>query len=150
MTIGDMIVFYSYLGYLITPLRRFAELNVTYARTIAGIERVYEILDTPPDIIEKQDAIPLNPQSGMDISFNHVVFQDTILFSGTIAENLLYGKPDASPEEMEAAAKAANAYDFIMKTPNGRDTMLGERGIGLSGGQKQRLSIARVLEIPGF
>lgn len=61
MTIGDMIVFYSYLGYFITPLRRFAELNVTYARSIAGIERVYEILDTPPDIVEKEDAIDLAP-----------------------------------------------------------------------------------------
>lgn len=73
-----------------------------------------------------------------------MVFQDTILFSGTIAENLCYGKPDATMDEMVAAAKAANAYDFIMKTPDKWDTVLGERGIGLSGGQKQRLSIARV------
>lgn len=219
MTIGDMIVFYSYLGYLVTPLRRFAELNVTYARCIAGIERVYEILDTPPDIEEKEDAVLLTPDSPMDIEFQNVsfqynhdndipnidnisfsikegeqvalvgssgcgkstvvnllarfydidegtillnrtpladytlsslyeqmgmVFQDTILFSGTIAENLRYGKPDATLEEMTAAAKAANAYDFIMDAPNGWDTLLGERGIGLSGGQKQRLSIARV------
>lgn len=219
MTIGDMIVFYSYLGYLITPLRRFSELNVTYARTIAGIERVYEILDTPPDIVEKEDAADLLPDAPIPIVFDHVcfqydtdsnvrnltdisfsiqegeqvalvgssgcgkttivnllarfydvnegaiyiggknlqdytlaslyrqmgmVFQDTILFSGTIAENLRYGKPDASMEEMEAAAKAANAYDFIQNAPDGWDTLLGERGIGLSGGQKQRLSIARV------
>ena len=73
-----------------------------------------------------------------------MVFQDTILFSGTIAENLKYGKPDATMEEMIAAAKAANAYEFIMKAPDGWDTLLGERGIGLSGGQKQRLAIARV------
>lgn len=59
MTVGDMIVFYSYLGYLITPLRRFAELNVTYARSMAGIERVFEILDAPIDIKEKEDAIEL-------------------------------------------------------------------------------------------
>lgn len=219
MSIGDMIVFYSYLGYLITPLRRFAELNVVYAQSIAGIERVYEILDTPPDIVEKENSIDLKPDAAMDINFQHVsfqydkqsyiqnledisfsiregekvalvgssgcgkttivnllarfydvdsgcilvaghklsnytltslydqmgmVFQDTILFSGTIAENLRYGKPDATMEEMEAAAKAANAYDFIMKTPDQWDTLLGERGIGLSGGQKQRLSIARV------
>ena len=219
MTIGDMIVFYSYLGYLVTPLRRFAELNVTYARSIAGIERVYEILDTPPDIVEKENAVPLMPDAPMNIAFDHVffqydpdsdiqnlsdisfsikegeqvalvgssgcgkttvvnllarfydidsgsilindkditdytlaslyeqmgmVFQDTILFSGTIAENLKYGKPDATMEEMIAAAKAANAYEFIMKAPDGWDTLLGERGIGLSGGQKQRLAIARV------
>ena len=219
MTIGDMIVFYSYLGYLITPLRRFAELNVTYARCIAGIERIYEILDTPPDIVEKQNAVALSPNDPMNIEFQHVVFcydseshvpniddisfsikegekvalvgssgcgkttivnlltrfydvdsgtifvsgrplqdytlsslydqmgmvlQDTILFSGTIEENLRYGKPDATMEELIAAAKAANAYDFILKTPDGWNTQLGERGIGLSGGQKQRLSIARV------
>lgn len=219
MTIGGMIVFYSYLGYFMTPLRRFAELNVTYAQSIAGIERVYEILDTPPDIREKENAIELKPQDSMRIDFQHVtfqydksgdafslsditftvkegekvalvgssgcgkttivnllsrfydvdsgsilvagtdirdcslhslyermgmVFQDTVLFSGTIAENLRYGKPDATQEEMENAARAANAYDFIMKTPDRWNTLLGERGIGLSGGQKQRLAIARV------
>lgn len=219
MSIGDMIVFYSYLGYLITPLRRFADLNVTYAKSIAGIERVYEILDTVPDILEKPDVIDFPSDAPMHIEFRHVsfqydkqsyirnlddisfsvregekvalvgssgcgkttivnlltrfydidsgsiliagrqlsdyrlsslyaqigmVFQDTILFSGTIAENLKYGKPDATMDEMIAAAKAANAYDFIMQTPDKWNTLLGERGIGLSGGQKQRLSIARV------
>lgn len=219
MSIGDMIVFYSYLGYFITPIRRFAELNVTYARSIAGIERVYEILDTKPDIVEKKEPARLPKNARMDIAFRHVsfqydkhsyihniddvsfsvqegekialvgssgcgkttivnlltrfydtdsgtiylagkelreysldslyaqmgmVFQETILFSGTIEENLRYGKPDATMEELEAAARAANAYDFIMKTPDGWNTMLGERGIGLSGGQKQRISIARV------
>lgn len=219
MTIGDMIVFYTYLGYFITPIRRFAELNVTYAKSIAGIERVYEILDTSPDIVEKEDAVELPLDAKMDIDFCHVsfqydkhsyihniddvtfsihegekvalvgssgcgkttivnlltrfydidsgnislagkelreyalsslyaqigmVFQDTILFSGTIEENLRYGKPDATMEELEAAARAANAYDFIMKTPDKWKTLLGERGIGLSGGQKQRISIARV------
>lgn len=219
MTVGGMIVFYSYLGYFMTPLRRFAELNVTYAQSIAGIERVYEILDTPPDIVEHENAVDLDSLDNMRIDFQHVtfqydkngdalnlsditftvkegekialvgssgcgkttivnllsrfydadsgsillagrdirdyslhslydrmgmVFQDTILFSGTIAENLRYGKPDATQEEMEAAARAANAYDFIMQTPDQWDTLLGERGIGLSGGQKQRLAIARV------
>lgn len=219
MTIGDLIVFYSYLGYFMTPLRRFAELNVTYAQSIAGIERVYEILDTPPDITEAEDAVDLSPDSDMCIDFLHVdfrydkksgipnlcditfsveegqkialvgssgcgkttiinllsrfydvdsgsiriagtdirnytlsslysqmgmVFQDTILFSGTIEENILYGKPDATREELEAAAKAANAYNFIMQTPDQWNTLLGERGIGLSGGQRQRLAIARV------
>ena len=73
-----------------------------------------------------------------------MVFQDTVLFSETIGDNLKYGKPNATLQEMEQAAKAANAYEFIMKTPKQWDTLLGERGIGLSGGQRQRLAIARV------
>ncbi|MBE5867099.1 MAG: ABC transporter ATP-binding protein [Lachnospiraceae bacterium] len=219
MTVGDMIVFYSYLGYLITPLRRFAELNVTYARSMAGIERVFEILDAPIDIVEKEDAIELKNDAPMNITFRNVsfkyleeseqpnidnlsfdikdgekialvgssgcgkttlvnlltrfydidagsieidghdirdytlkslysnmgmVFQDTSLFSGTIEENLRYGKIDATKEELEQATQNANAYHFIMSTPDKWDTVLGERGIGLSGGQKQRISIARV------
>lgn len=219
MSVGDLIVFYSYLGYFMTPLRRFARITVTYSRSIAGIERVFEILDAPVDIEEKEDAIPVKDELPMDVDFNHLyfkfdkeqedyilsdidihikegenialvgssgcgkttlvnlltrfydadegniciagndlkdykldslygnmgmVFQDTVLFSGTIEENIRYGKIDATQEEVEAAARAANAYEFIMKTPQGFDTILGERGIGLSGGQKQRIAIARV------
>lgn len=73
-----------------------------------------------------------------------MVQQDVYLFAGTIYENIKYGKPTASKEEVIAAAKEANAYDFIMSLPNGFDTDIGQRGIKLSGGQKQRLSIARV------
>jgi len=219
MTIGELIIFYSYLGFFTTPLRRFAELNVAFARSIAGIERIYEILDMPPDIVEKEDAINFNENDKTDITFEHVdfkynkendsqniqdvsfiieegekiafvgssgcgkttvvnlltrfydvdsgritiagkdlrdykldslymqigmVFQDTILFSGTIEENLKYGNSNATKCEVEAAARAANAYDFIINTPDGWDTILGEKGIGLSGGQKQRIAIARV------
>lgn len=219
MSIGEMIVFYSYLGYFVTPLRRFSELNVTYAKSVAGIERVFEILDTPADIQEAENAIELTADTPMHIRFDHVffhydkaddvmnlsdidfsirageqvalvgssgcgkttlinllarfydvdsgaitidgenichyrlqslydnigmVFQDTVLFSETIEENIRYGRPDATMEEVERAAKAANAYDFIMDTPGQWQTKLGERGIGLSGGQKQRIAIARV------
>lgn len=217
MSVGDLIIFYAYLGYFITPLRRFAELNVTYAKSIAGIERVFAILDTPVDIKEKENALVFSEDTPMEIAFENVsfgymkdaytvsdirlrlregekialvgssgcgkttivnllarfydvdegsvtiagrdirdykldsiyrqmgmVFQDTVLFSGTIEENVRYGKPDADMEELERAAKAANAYEFIMSTQDKWQTMLGERGIGLSGGQKQRLAIARV------
>ena len=73
-----------------------------------------------------------------------IVQQDVYLFAGTIYENILYGKPDATREEVIQAAKNANAHDFIMSFPDGYDTDIGQRGIKLSGGQKQRLSIARV------
>lgn len=77
---------------------------------------------------------------------NHIgiVQQDVYLFAGTVMENIRYGKPDATDEEVLRAAKAANAHDFIMELENGYDTDIGQRGVKLSGGQKQRLSIARV------
>lgn len=73
-----------------------------------------------------------------------MVQQDVYLFSGTVRENILYGKPDATEQEVIDAAKAAGAYNFIMNLENGFDTYVGERGVMLSGGQKQRISIARV------
>ncbi|MBU1306182.1 MAG: ATP-binding cassette domain-containing protein, partial [Alphaproteobacteria bacterium] len=72
-----------------------------------------------------------------------VVQQDVYLFSGTVAENLRYGRPDASDAEIITAAKMANAHDFICALPHGYDTDVGQRGVKLSGGQKQRLTIAR-------
>ena len=74
-----------------------------------------------------------------------VVSQETYLFNGTIRENLLYAKPDATEEEMILACKAAYIHDFIMKQPDGYDTSVGNRGLKLSGGEKQRISIARVI-----
>ncbi|WP_293927373.1 ABC transporter ATP-binding protein [Metasolibacillus sp.] len=73
-----------------------------------------------------------------------IVLQDNILFSDSVRHNILMGKPDATEEEIIAAAKAANAHDFIMNLPNGYNTQVGERGVKLSGGQKQRIAIARV------
>jgi ABC-type multidrug transport system fused ATPase/permease subunit len=74
-----------------------------------------------------------------------VVHQDTYLFHGTVEENLRLGRPGATTEELQAAARDANAHDFIMALPQGYETMLGERGVNLSGGQRQRLAIARAL-----
>ncbi len=74
-----------------------------------------------------------------------IMLQETFLFSTTLKENIAYGKPDATMEEIIAAAKAAQIHDFIMSLPDGYDTVVGERGVGLSGGQKQRVAIARAL-----
>lgn len=73
-----------------------------------------------------------------------IVQQDVYLFTGSVFENIKYGRPDATDEEVVAAAKEANAHEFIMQLPDGYDTYIGQRGVKLSGGQKQRLSIARV------
>ena len=79
------------------------------------------------------------------------VLQETFLFSSTIRDNISYGNPDASDEEIMSAAKRADAHEFIMELPDGYNTVLGERGLGLSGGQKQRISIARALLVnPGI
>jgi ATP-binding cassette subfamily B protein len=74
-----------------------------------------------------------------------IVLQETTLFSGTIRENIAFGRPDATDEDIFAAAKAAAAHDFIVSFPEGYDTPVGERGSTLSGGQKQRVAIARAL-----
>jgi ATP-binding cassette subfamily B protein len=76
-----------------------------------------------------------------------IVLQEPFLFYGTIAENIAYGRPDASFEEIMAAARAARAHDFILRLPDGYDSVVGERGQGLSGGERQRISIARALLI---
>ena len=74
-----------------------------------------------------------------------IVPQDVILFGGTIRENIAYGKPNATEDEILAAAQQANAYNFIESFPEKLDTLVGERGVKLSGGQRQRIAIARAL-----
>ncbi|MCY1274906.1 ATM1-type heavy metal exporter [compost metagenome] len=74
-----------------------------------------------------------------------IVPQDTVLFNDTIYYNISYGRPEASREEVEAAARAAHIHDFILRLPDGYETQVGERGLKLSGGEKQRVAIARAL-----
>ena len=74
-----------------------------------------------------------------------VALQETVLFTGTIRDNIRYGRPEATDDEVIAAARMAQAHDFISRFPDGYDSVVGQRGVNLSGGQKQRIAIARAL-----
>ena len=96
----------------------------------------------------KVDGVDIRSYAISDYRRNiGLVLQEPFLFFGTIAENIAYGKPDASRSEIIAAARAAHAHEFILRLPQGYDSMVGERGQGLSGGERQRISIARALLI---
>ena len=214
---GDLVAYVLYVSTLIATIRRIVEFAEQFQRGVTGIERFYEIMDTPIEIEDAPDAKPLVVKQG-GIEFRHVSFeypddhnkvlrdvnlsirpgenlalvgpsgggkttlcnliprfydvtsgeilvdgqdvrkvtlkslreaigvvqQDVYLFSGTVAENIAYGKPGASQEEIIAAAKLAGADGFVRALKDGYDTYVGERGVKLSGGQKQRISIARV------
>lgn len=99
----------------------------------------------------KEGRILIDGQDLRDVSLNSlrshigIVPQETLLLYGTVRDNIVYGKLDATDEEIEAAAKAANAHNFIMSFPDGYNSIIGEQGVKLSGGQRQRIAIARVL-----
>jgi ATP-binding cassette subfamily B multidrug efflux pump len=217
MTLGELVAFTTYMGQLVSPVRYLGMILPAISMASASAERVFEILDTVPDVYEDPGAKELEHPQGhvlfenvsfaygrhgsvlKDISFeahpNQVVallgptgsgkstivnliprfydptsgriiidgqdtqnltintlrsqigmvLQETTLFAATIRENITFGKQDATQEEIETAAKAAQAHEFIMQTPFGYETKVGEKGITLSGGQKQRLAIARAL-----
>ncbi|HCA48430.1 MAG TPA: ABC transporter ATP-binding protein [Armatimonadetes bacterium] len=94
-------------------------------------------------LVDGIDVREMDPQKLR--RFMSIVPQETLLFGGTVGENIAYGRSDATREEIEAAAKAANAHDFIMALPQGYETQVGERGTQLSGGQRQRIAIARAV-----
>jgi ATP-binding cassette subfamily B multidrug efflux pump len=106
------------------------------------IPRFYDVTEGRVAIdgvdVRDMDQAHLRRQIGMAL-------QESVLFSGTIRDNIRYGRPDASEEEVIAAAKAAQAHDFILEFPDGYDSVVGQRGVNLSGGQKQRIAIARAL-----
>ncbi len=111
--------------------------------TIANlIPRLYDPTDGRV-LVDGVDVREMDPQKLR--RFMSIVPQETLLFGGTVRENIAYGRSDASHEEIEAAAKAANAHEFIVALPQGYDTQVGERGTQLSGGQRQRIAIARAV-----
>ena len=214
---GEILAFNAYLLMLQAPFMMLGQLVMMGQRAKASAERIFEILDEKPDVVDRPGAFDLDVVAGA-IDFNHVQFtyangaeiltdfdahiapgetvaivgrtgsgkstvarlmtrfydvsngaitidshdlrdvtlhslrenvgvvlDEPFLFSVSIRENIAYGRPDASLEEVEAAARAANADEFIVRLPEGYDTIVGERGYTLSGGQRQRIAIARTL-----
>ena len=215
-TPGNFFSFLAALLMLYEPVKRLNTMNNTIQQGVAAAERVYEVLDTPPEIQDHPGAVDL-PPIRQDLELRHVQFrydrepilkdinltvaagelvaivgasgagkttlvnliprfydvaagaividgtdirnvtlaslraqigmvtQQTILFNDTVRTNIAYGDITKSEEKIMAAARAADAYDFIMKMPKGFDSVIGEQGLRLSGGQRQRLCIARAL-----
>lgn len=216
-SIGDIMAFQVYVFMLLNPVWQIVESFSELQRSMAAMERVFEVLEMPPDKVDRPGAIlapseihsiqlhdvsfayendemvlkniDLTIQGGMTVALvgrsgagkttltdlaarfydpTHgqilingidlrefqleslrqlfgIVQQEVFLFDGTISQNIAYGRPSASEEEILDAARRANADEFIRKLPHGYDSVIGERGVKLSGGQRQRLSIARSL-----
>jgi ATP-binding cassette subfamily B protein len=217
LSLGQLVAFTTYMAQLLGPVRFLGMVLPAIAMAGASAERIFEILDTMPEVHEEPEAAELIASEGRvcfeNVSFSYgkhsgilkgisfeaqprqvvalvgptgsgkstvinliprfydpsegritidgqdirdvtlnslrgqigMVLQETTLFAASIRENITFGKPDASQEEIEAAAKSAQAHDFIMQTAHGYDTEVGEKGVTLSGGQKQRVAIARAI-----
>ncbi len=216
-TVGKLVAFLVYVGNFYNPVGDFIRTFDSIQRALASGERIFEVLDTVPEIQDPLEPVPVDDLRG-EVEFRNVCFryatgeevlhnvsvralpgqrvalvghsgagkssfinliprfydatsgsvlidgvdvrlyrqsdlrrhialvlQETFLFSGTVKENLLFGRPGASDEEVIEAAKVANAHEFIERLESGYDTEIGERGVKLSGGQKQRLAIARAM-----
>ncbi len=214
---GDFVTFLLLMTMFIAPIDIIGQMARIMNRATSSAHRIFEVLDTQPQVVDQQDAIRLDPVQGRvtfeDVTFGYdgvrqvirgisfdvepgeviglvgpsgggkttvtnliarfydvtggrvlidgvdlrdldtghyreqvgMVLQDPYLFHGSVVDNIRYGKPDASLEEVIEAATAANAHDFLCKLPNGYDTTVGERGHTLSGGERQRISIARAI-----
>jgi subfamily B ATP-binding cassette protein MsbA len=220
LTPGQLVSFLLYTMMVASPIGAFTGLYSQFQQALGASERVFELLDTPPEMRDAPDAVALPPIRGLvrfeNVSFDYadsaqahevlrdvslearpgqvvalvgpsgagkttlvnliprfydptagrilvdgydirqvqmrslrgqigIVPQETALFSGSVRDNIAYGKLDATQAEIVAAARAANAHDFILALPQGYDTLVGERGVKLSGGQRQRVAIARAI-----
>lgn len=149
-------VTFSYQPGVLQPVLRKLSFSARPGQTIAimgatgaGKSSLVSLIPRLYDVSEGRIMIDGTDVRSYDLSSLRgligIVLQESILFSGSIRDNICYGKPEASEEEVIAAAKAAQAHDFITEMPDGYETQLGQRGINLSGGQKQRIAIARAL-----
>ncbi|MGQ9525514.1 MAG: ABC transporter ATP-binding protein [Armatimonadota bacterium] len=217
VTLGVLVAFTSYLWRFYGPVQNISRMSQRLQRAATAAQRVFEVLDTRPDVRDPEHPVPVDGIEGAiefdnvtfgydpdipvlhNISFSvkpgemiglvgasgagksttinlicrfydvqqgavkidgvdvrdmslsalrdqiGVVLQEPFLFHGSVAENIAYGRPDATLDDIIEAARAANAHDFIMRLPEGYDTMVGERGARLSGGERQRISIARAI-----
>jgi ATP-binding cassette subfamily B protein len=226
--IGTIVAFIGYLQVFFAPIQELSQLYTTYQQGMAALDKIFELLDTEPDMVDAPDAIDLgqlrgeiemegvsfayaddalerqargeqvewalrdvdlhvppgqtlalvgatgagkstfaklvarfyDPQAGRVLVDGHnlrgvrqqalrrqlgIVPQEGFLFSGSVRENIAFGRPEASPEEIEAAVAAVGATDFIAALPEGIDTQVGERGVQLSAGQRQLVAFARAL-----
>lgn len=216
LKVADLAVYALYIGIFINPIDVLVAFTEQFQKGYSGFRRFRDVVDMVPEIIDKEDAMPLENVQGhisyQNVSFRYsddsavlhnvnieieagktvalvgpsgggkttlcsliprfydvtggsvcidgqdvrdvtlkslrsvigIVQQDVYMFAGTIRENILYGKPDATEEEIIQAAQKANIHDFIMSLEAGYESYVGERGTRLSGGQKQRIAIARV------
>jgi ATP-binding cassette subfamily B protein len=217
LSLGVFVSFLLYTGMFMWPIEVFGQMARIVNRATTSAHRVFEILDTRPDVVDASDAIAVEHIEGNlrfdDVSFSYdevrptlkhisfevragemiglvgpsgggkstlvnlitrfydvsngrilvdgvdirrfasgayrrhvgMVLQDPYLFHGSVLDNIRYGVPEATPAEVVAAARVANAHDFVCKLPHGYDTLVGERGHTLSGGERQRISIARAV-----
>ncbi len=217
ISLGTFLAFSTYLTQLVAPARMLAGILTIGQQARAGVERIFQLLDLKPTIVDAPGAAVLPPIVGEivfdKVAFSYddgpsvlselslrlapgetvalvgpsgsgkstaanlvprfydvsagavridghdvrdvtlaslrrqigVVFEECFLFSDTVRSNIAYGKPDASSEAIEAAARAAQAHEFIENLPRGYDTVVGERGLTLSGGQRQRVALARAI-----
>jgi ABC-type multidrug transport system fused ATPase/permease subunit len=218
LPLEDLVAFFLYLNQFYQPVRALSGVWEQVQEALAGADRVAELLDEKPDVVERPDAIQIEGRAKGRIVFENVDFryergepvledinleipagsavalvgptgvgkttmagliprfydvcggritldgtdirdlglqslrkqisivrQEVFLFHGTARENILFGNPDATDEQVLEATKIANAHEFIERLPDGYDTIIGERGVKLSGGQRQRLAIARAI-----
>ena len=153
LTVGGVQIFLSYANQYTKPFNEVTNVITQIQTAYASARRMFALLDAREQEPDAADAVELAAPQG-EVTFEHVDFsyvpdrkllQDTWLFEGTVADNIAYGCPDATREQVIEAAKRAHAHKFIVQLPDGYDTVIGEDGGTFSQGQKQLLCIARVM-----